>query len=375
MFGKIVSAASAALIFTHGAHAGEIKIGMVSGVTGPIAETAQEILHVVRGYLDLVNSQGGVNGNRLALVLKDDQYNPAKTTPLVEEAITSDGVVAIVNSAGTAQTAGLIKSRVLNKYKVPLVGVYSGADVLRGPGSEEIFHTRPTYGEEVMKIARLASTLGMHRVAVLYQEDAFGQGILQSVGAVEKEFKLEVILKAGYKPGAKDFAEQAKLIAAAQPQAVFLMGVPDAAYQFMKMYAAPAGAAQLYALSFVTPKLLIAAAGEAKVRGFGISQVVPNPNSAGLPLIKDFQALANSPYGRSISPSPVALEAYLNIRLAVEAIKMAGPHPTGEKIMRSLASMRDYRVGGFPIDFSGTKRNGSSYLDIAVVGRNGRLVY
>jgi branched-chain amino acid transport system substrate-binding protein len=375
MLGKLLMGASVAAVFSHSALAKDVKIGMVTGITGPIAETAQEIVQVTRGYLDLINSQGGVNGNRLVLVPKDDQYNSTKTVPLVEEAVTGDGVVAIVNSAGTAQTFGLIKSRVLNKYRVPLVGVYSGADVLRGAGSEEIFHTRPTYGEEVMKIARLASTLGMKRVAVLYQDDAFGQGILQSVAAAEKAFNIEVILKTPYKPGTKDFSEQAKAITAAQSQAVFLMGVPDSAYQFMKVYDAPAGAAQLYALSFVTPKLLAAAAGEAKIRGIGISQVVPNPNGTAMPLIKDFQALVNSPFGKGITPSPVALEGYLNIRLVVEAIKRVGANPTGEKVMLSLASMRDFRLGGFPIDFSDVKRNGSGYLDIAVVGRDARLLY
>ncbi len=153
------------------------------------------------------------------------------------------------------------------------------------------------------------------------------------------------------------------------------MSVPDASAQFMKAYDAPVGAAQLYALSFVTPKLLTAAAGEAKLRGFGISQVVPNPNSANYPLTKDFQALVASLSGKGVTPSPVALEGYLNIRLLVEAIKVAGPHPTGEKVMQALASMHDYRIGGFPIDFSASKRTGSNYLDIAVVGRDGRLMY
>jgi ABC-type branched-subunit amino acid transport system substrate-binding protein len=237
------------------------------------------------------NAQGGINGNKLKLVIRDDEYDPKKTAPLVEDVIEKEKVVALVNSAGTAPTLAVVKSGVLNKYRVPLVGVFSGADVIRGPGSEEIFHTRPTYGDEIHKIARLASTLGLHRVALLYQDDAFGQGILKSVAASEQEFKLQLVVKAAYKPGTKDFRPQAKLIEDAKPQAIFLMGVPDSAYQFMKAYNAPAGSAQIYTLSFVTAKPLADIAGEAHVRGIGISQVVPNPNSATMPLIKDFQTL------------------------------------------------------------------------------------
>jgi len=364
----------AALAF-HTVQAEEVRIGYVNGITGPIAETAKDLVALSSGYIEMVNAQGGINGNKLKLVVRDDEYNPKKTAPLVEEVIEKEKVVALVNSAGTAPTLAVIKSGVLNKYRVPLVGVFSGADAIRGPGSEEIFHTRPTYGDEIHKIARLASTLGLHRVALLYQDDAFGQGILKSVAASEQEFKLQLVVKAAYKPGTKDFRPQAKLIEDAKPQAIFLMGVPDSAYQFMKVYDAPAGSAQIYTLSFVTAKPLAEIAGEARVRGIGISQVVPNPNSATMPLIKDFQTFIASRYCKGVVPSPVALEAYLNIRLLIEAIKMAGPHPTGEKVLHSLETMQNYRVGGFPVDFNGAKRNGSNFIDIAVVGRNARLQY
>ena len=366
---------TAVLALTNPAHAEEIRIGLVSGITGPIAETAAAILKVTQGYIDQVNAEGGVNGNRLAVVVKDDAYDPGKTAPLVEEAIAKDNVVGFVNSAGTAPTIAVIKARILNRYKTPLVGVFSGSEALRGAGSEEIFHTRPTYGDEVTKISRQISTMGLKQVAVLYQDDAFGAGILNSVSAGESAFGFKIVSKVAYKAGSKDFSPQVKSIRESKPQAIFLMGAPDSAYQFMKAYDAPAGAAQIYALSFVTPKLLADIAGTGKVRGIGISQVVPNPTSTVLPLSKDFQNLMQSQYSKGAVPSPVALEAYLNVRLLVAAIKMAGPHPTSEKVMQSLTSMRNYQLGGYPIDFSDTKRNGSNYLDIAVVGPMAQLMY
>lgn len=357
------------------AHAQEVRIGFVNGLTGPIAETTGELAGLTRAYLDMVNAQGGVNGSKLALVVRDDGYDPAKTPRLVEEVIEKDKVVALVNSAGTAPTLAVIKSAVLKNNRVPLVGVFSGAEAIRGAGAEEIFHTRPTYGDEIRKIAQLASTLGLQRVAVLYQEDAFGEGVLRSVAASEKDFKLEVVAKIAYKPGTKDFSAQARQAERAKPQAIFLLGVPDSAYQFMKVYAAPIGSAQIYALSFVTPRMLVETAGEDRVRGVGISQVVPNPNSATLPLIKDFQAFLASEFGKGIKSSPVALEGFLNIRLLVEAIRVAGPRPSGERVMQALSSMKAYSVGGYPIDFSNGRRTGSKFLDIAVIGRNSRLQY
>lgn len=354
---------------------GQVRIGMVAGLSGPIAETTQEVLKVVEGYIRYVNEQGGVNGNRISLAIRDDQYNPGKTAALMEDAIVKDKVVGLINAAGTAQTIGVIRAGTLKKHGVPLVGVFSGAAAIRGPGSEEIFHTRVTYHDEVMKIGRLSSTLGLQRIAVLYQDDAFGQGIMKSVEAAEAEYKLSVVLKSAYKPGNTDFGQHARDIVAARPQAIFLLGVPDATYRFMKVYDAPAGAAQIFTLSFVTPTLLAAIAGESRARGVGITQVVPNPNSTSLPLMKDFQTFLKSPHGQGIQPSAVAAESYLNLRVMLEAIRKSGPQPTSDKVMRNLIAMQDSRLGGFRIDYSQSKRNGSDYLDIAVVGRNAVLLH
>ena len=375
MKSKKVAAVVAAFFAIGLANAEEVKIGSVSGITGPLALTTADVMNVTTGYLEMINSKGGINGNQLTFVTRDDGYDPKRTVGAVEDMIAKEHVVVLVNGAGTANTATLAKSGVLNKHKLPLVGVYSGSEAIRGPGSEQIFHTRASYHDEVMKISRLLSTIGLKRVALLYQDDGFGAGIVDSVTKAAEEFKFDVILKVPYKAGERDFASQSKQIIASHPQAILLMGVPEAVYRFVKIYDAPVGASQLYALSFVSAKGLVEFAGEEKIRGIGISQVVPNPNSVALPLSKDFIAFMQSPFAKGTLASPFTFEAYLNIRLAVEAIKMAGPRPTAEKVTQSLTSMHNYRLGGYPIDFTDTNRRGSTYLDIAVVGRNARLSY
>lgn len=357
------------------AHAGDVKIGTVFGLTGPNAVTSVEALALSKGYLDMINAKGGINGNMLHVVTRDDQYDPRKTPALTEELIAKENVVALVNGTGTATTIALMKTGVLNKYKVPLVGVFSGSDLIRGPGSEHIFHTRASYTQEIMKIARLSSTLGLKRVAVLYQDDGFGASVNDSVAKAAENYKFDVVHRAVYKPGETDFAQHARQIIDAKPDAIFLLGVPEAVVRFMKVYDAPAGSSQIYTLSFVPAKLLADTAGEKRVRGLGISQVIPNPNSSTLPLAKEFQALLKSPYAKGITPSPLNFEVFLNMRLTVEAIKMAGAKPTPEKVTQALMSMNSFQLGGYPINFSESSRQGSHYLDIAVIGSNARLSY
>ncbi|HJV80058.1 ABC transporter substrate-binding protein [Noviherbaspirillum sp.] len=371
---KIVAAMAASLALGL-ANAEEVKIGCVSGITGPLALTTADVLKVTTTYLDQVNAKGGINGNQLKLVLRDDGYDPKKTVGMVEDIVAKDHVVVLVNGAGTANTATLVKTGTLNKYKLPLLGVYSGSEAIRGPGSDQIFHTRASYNDEIMKIARHVSTIGLKRVAVFYQDDGFGADVLASLTKASQQYNFDIVLKSSYKPGERDFAANAKQLIASKPQAILLMGVPEAVYRFMKVYDAPTGFAQLYALSFVSPKGLAEFAGEEKVRGIGISQVVPNPNSSEFALSREFKNFMQTPSLKGITPSPFLFEAYLNIRLAVEAIKLSGPHPTPEKVTQSLSSMHDYKLAGYPIDFTSTNRRGSSYLDIAVVGVNARLSY
>lgn len=374
LFKKTLSVVLAASAFGF-AHAGEVVLGSVTSLTGPTASTATEGLEISKGYIAMINAKGGINGNKLKLVIRDDEYDPRKTPALVEEVISKENAVALVNGLGTANTVALMKTGVLNKHKVPLVGVFSGADMIRGPGSEQIFHTRASYTDEVMKIARLASTLGLKRVAVLYQDDGFGAGIMQSLAKASEQYQFEVINKASYKPGDTDFSPQVRQIIASKPQAIFLMAVPEVVFQFMKAYDAPTGASQIYALSFVPAQVLATVAGEKRVRGVGISQVVPNPNSTTLPLAKDFQAFLKSPYGKGITSNPLNFEVYLNTRLTVEAVKMAGPKPTAEKVTQALMAMNNYQLAGYPINFGETNRRGSHYLDIGVIGPNARLNY
>lgn len=357
------------------ANAAEIRIGSVFGLTGPTASTAAEGMAIANGYLNMINAKGGINGNTLKLAVRDDQYDPRKTPALVEELITKEHIVALANGIGTANTAALIKSGVLNQHKVPLIGVFSGSDIIRGPGSEQIFHTRASYTDEVMKISRIASTLGLKRVAVLYQEDGFGASINQAIAKAAEVYGFEVVQKVPYKPGENDFTGHSKQIVDARPQAIFLMGVPEAVSHFMKVYDKSKTMAQVYALSFVPAKSLADFAGEQRVRGVGISQVVPNPASTTLPLAKEFQNFLKSPYGKGISSNPLNFEVFLNLRLAVEAIRMAGSRPTPEKVTHALTSMNSFMLAGYPINFSDTNRRGAHYLDIAVVGANGRLSY
>ena len=84
-----------------------------------------------KAYFDYVNSTGGVNGRKIEYRYYDDAYNPAQTVQLTRKLVEDDGVFAIFNSAGTANS--LAVRDYLNQKKVPQLFAASGATTL---GSE-----------------------------------------------------------------------------------------------------------------------------------------------------------------------------------------------------------------------------------------------
>jgi ABC-type branched-subunit amino acid transport system substrate-binding protein len=132
--------------------------------------------------------------------------------------------------------------------------------------------------------------------------------------------------------------------------------------------------AQLYALSYADSKLVTDVAGTQLAHGVVISQVMPNLNTKTMPLIKEFRENF-AKYGNSKNePNPVTLEGYVSARLIVEAIRRS-KDASPEGVRRGLEQLRGYDLGGYIVDFSPAKHQGSSFVDLSLIGGTGKLVY
>ena len=100
--------------------------------------------------------------------------------------------------------------------------------------------------------------------------------------------------------------------------------------------------------------------------------MVPFPFSASVPVVRDYlQALkAAGP----AQPSFTSLEGYIAARVFVEGLKRAGKDLTREKFINALESMSNTEIGGFNVNFSSKSHNGSSFVDLTMIGRNKSFV-
>jgi ABC-type branched-subunit amino acid transport system substrate-binding protein len=128
---------------------------------------------------------------------------------------------------------------------------------------------------------------------------------------------------------------------------------------------------QFFNVSFVGSKALADDLGDDGV-GVVISQVVPYPWVAKLPIVKEYQDLTRKSGSTDFNFS--SLEGFIAAKTFVEGLKRAGKNLTREQLVAALESMRNYDAGGFSISFSPTQHNGSSLVDLTMIGKSGRFV-
>jgi ABC-type branched-subunit amino acid transport system substrate-binding protein len=131
---------------------------------------------------------------------------------------------------------------------------------------------------------------------------------------------------------------------------------------------------QLVNLSVVNPKEIVRLIGAQSARGIGIAQVMPYPYSPTVAIVKEYQQ-AMKKYAPGAELSYTSFEEYMGAKVLVEGLKRAGPNPTREKVIRALESLNAYDVGGFTLNFSPMNRVGSRFVEITVIGKDGRLLH
>ncbi|QNP59525.1 ABC transporter substrate-binding protein [Paenacidovorax monticola] len=355
------------------ARAAEVVVGQVAPLSGVLASTGQQMVLGGKIYFDWVNAQGGVHGATLRQEVVDDGYKVPDTVRLTRELLARPEVVALYGFAGTANITQLLADGVLEQGGAALVAPYTGGESLRSPFNPWIFHVRAGYADEAEHMVQQLTTLGMDRVAVMYQDDGFGKAGLAGVEAALAKRKLKLVASTGYERNTDQVEAAAQAIKAADAQAVIMIAINKPAAAFIKRYRELGGGAQLYNISVVDPTELVKLAGLKNAHGLGISQVVPYPYRPLLPVVREYQQLLKQ-YAPEAEVNYTSFEQFLGAKVLVEALRRAGPAPTRAKVVRALESLRSFDLGGITVGYSPTNRVGSRYVEVTVIGANGRLM-
>ena len=351
----------------------DITVVQVAPLTGVLASTGQQMVLGGKIYFDWVNANGGVHGAKIRHTVLDDGYKVDETVRLTREALVNPEVVALFGFAGTANISKLLADGILDVGGAPLVAPYTGGEALRSPFNPYIFHVRAGYLDETEHMVHQAATLGMTRIAVMYQNDAFGKAGLAGVEAAVSRRNLKLVGTASYERNTDQVQDAVQQIKLAEPQAVIMISVNRSTAAFAKQYRAAGGSGQLYNISVVDPAELVKLAGLKAVHGLGITQVVPYPFGANKPVVREYQSLMQK-YGAGQPVSYTSFEEFLGAKVLVEGLRRAGPVPTRARLVKALEGMDNYDLGGTRVNYSQTNRIGSRFVEVTVIGGAGKLL-
>jgi len=321
-----------------GVSSSEIKLGMTVPMTGAASLGYNKIPGAAKAYFDYLNANGGVNGRKITLIVKDDRYVPTEAVAKTNELILKNKVMALLGPLGTANVKAVASVVNPGRRKVPVLFVNTGfsgfADVKKYPTTYAIF---PSYIMEAKIMGQyIKENFADKKVALLYQDDDFGIDALAGF----KQAGVTFVEKIGYASGSQSAAAAAGWITkfkAANADVVILFDVTSATSAMLGV------AAQL---KYAPQWMLGSVGGDAttiKLTGVPAGVLYNAIGFSALPATTDlndeYVKLFSEIYAKAVPGSAFDLNVFISMNSAfmtAQALKAAGPNPTRKSLLAVL---------------------------------------
>jgi len=318
-----------------------IRIGSCSALNGPASFLGIQTQLGALAYFHTANDAGGVYGRTIELKSRDDGYDPDMATGCFNSLV-KDDVFAMGFFVGTPTAAKYVP--MAENAKVPVVGFFTGAQMLYEPFKHEIVNVRASYFDEAREqVDALWNQRGLRKIGVVYQDDAFGKTVLDGVERALAKHNAAPTGLGTFERNTLQISEGLKTVREDKPDAVILVGPYAPVAAILKEAHASGWHPLFLTVSFVGTEGLIRAAG-ADAEGVVITQVVPPYDRTDLPTIKLYRRSLDK-YMSGTSPSFVSLEAFVDAMVFVEGLRAAGRELTREKFIAGIESLHDWDPG------------------------------
>ncbi|WKB54036.1 ABC transporter substrate-binding protein [Eleftheria terrae] len=358
-----------AVVACAGAAQADVVVAQVAPFSGPQAVTGRAIHAGVKLYIDSVNARGGVRGQRIKLVTRDDMQQPENTVRLVKEVVQQESPVALIGTVGTTNLEALARDGVLDKQRISMVGAVSGAASVAQ--SRTLRVVKASYHDEVGSLFKRLSQLGLNRVGVVFQDDGLGKDVNVGVDKAARQYGITIVNSTGYARNTTEVSTAVNNMLKANPQVIFLGATTAAAVQFVKQYGAAGGQATMYGMSIIDTDTLLKALGPDRARGYAFSVVLPLSSKTDREVVREFQRLRETANNPDLSAR--SMEGFIAAKALVKAIEKA-PRLSADAVSTALDSASELDVGGYRLDFTKADRSGSRYVDFAMIGDGGKIV-
>jgi branched-chain amino acid transport system substrate-binding protein len=333
----------------------EIVLGTHMPLSQNPAAAYAPIADAMRAYFDYINSQGGIYGRKIKLLVGDDHYNPADTVEVVRRLVEQDKVFAIVGGLGDPTHSAVYKY--LEENGVPDMFISGGLDKFTDPVVKTRFQGNPNYGTEEKMLAKyLVENYGGKKLGLLIENDEFGENGKEAILEGIKGSGIEVVAEERYESTSWDVTAQTQRLKAANPDVIFAMAVAPPAASLVKTaretlhWDVP-----IVVTGVVISDIFIQLAGAQNAEGvvsvlFG-RQVYYTDDPA-----IQFHYKVMEEFGQGVPVSNFTLYGEFIAEMMVKALQNAGPNLTRESLIDGAESIRDWccPTCRMPVNFSPT---------------------
>jgi ABC-type branched-subunit amino acid transport system substrate-binding protein len=344
-----------------------ITFGQAAVLEGPASALGKGMRVGLQAAFDEINKAGGVHGRKLKLISLDDGYEPDKSIAATRKLIEDEKVFALIGPVGTPTSAAA--QPVAQAAKVPFIGAFTGAGFLRDPKRDNVINIRASYDAETEAwVKHLTEDLKISKIAIFYQDDAFGRSGLSGFKKAMDKRSMPILAEATFERNTVAVKSALLTLKRAEPEAVVMVGPYKPVAEFIKLARKTDFNPAFVNISFVGAGALAKELGP-DGKGVIVSQVVPFPWDASLKVVADYHAAMKG----SEAPDPefVSLEGYLVGRLAIAALDKAGKDVTRESLIRTIKETAKFDIGGLMMTYSAEKNEGLDKVFMTIIQADG----
>jgi branched-chain amino acid transport system substrate-binding protein len=346
----------------------KIVFGQPAPLDGPASALGLGMKQGLEAAFAEVNKAGGIKGRKLELKSIDDGYEPTKSIEAVKKLLNDDKVFAIAGPVGTPTSAAT--QPIANGAGVPFIGAFTGVEFLREPYKPLVLNIRASYFQETeTMVEHLTKDLGASKIAIMYQDDGFGQAGLAGVKKALEKRQMQLAGEGTFERNTVAVKAALLAIKKAEPHAVIMISPYKPAAEFIKLAKQIKFDPTFVNISFVGSDALAKELGPVGA-GVVITQVVPFPKDAAIPVVGRYHASlkATAP---DAQPGFVSLEGYLVGRAIIAALEKVNGEPTRQALVEAVQKAGSFDLGGFALSYSATSNRGSNQVFLTVIQPDG----
>ncbi|MCL6635288.1 MAG: ABC transporter substrate-binding protein [Peptococcaceae bacterium] len=205
-----------------------INIGAVLDISGPSSSLGIPERDTLQMLADQLNAKGGINGRQVKMIILDNKSDETEAVLAVKKLIDSEKVVAVIGASASGTSLAMVDT--VQKEGVPMISLATNSKIVEPVGDRRwVFKMAQSDAIVAGKMISYAKSKGAQKVAVLYMNNAYGDGGKNALQKAAADNGVKVVFEDKFEATDKEMSAQLAKIKGTDAQAVLVWAIPPSA--------------------------------------------------------------------------------------------------------------------------------------------------